>query len=236
MPGGNTPVRFDERFYALRYGLGGYVTSPSTEIADDLAALRLGARQRWQTKRGAFGQERIIDWVTLDTRAVWFPRKDEDNFGEQFGLAEYDFRWHVGDRVTLLSEGVFDFFADGQRFLSVGGILNHPPNGSLYLGVHSLEGPISANVLAAALSYKMTPKWIAAFGTSVDLGSDGNIGQNFSLTRIGESLLFRAGFNVDASRDSVGFHMALEPRFWPKSRLARNAGAQTFPAGPYELE
>jgi hypothetical protein len=236
MPGGNTPLRFDERFYAVRYGLGGFVTSPSTEIADDLAAVRFGARQRWQTKRGAFGQERIIDWITLDTRAVWFPRKDEDNFGEDLGLAEYDFRWHVGDRVTLLSDGIFDFFDDGQRFFSVGGVLNHPPNGSLYLGVHSLEGPISANVLNAAVSYKMTPKWIAAFGTSVDLGSEGNIGQNFSLTRIGESLLFRAGFNVDASRDSVGFHMALEPRFWPKSRLSRSAGAQTFPAGPYELE
>ena len=43
--------KFDERFYALRTGLQDWVTSPSTEIAGDLMALRLGADQRWQTKR-----------------------------------------------------------------------------------------------------------------------------------------------------------------------------------------
>ena len=45
--------KFDPRFYALRSGLQGWVTSPSTEIADDLAAVRMGMRHRLQTKRGA---------------------------------------------------------------------------------------------------------------------------------------------------------------------------------------
>jgi hypothetical protein len=235
-PGGDVPLRFDERFYALRSGLAGLVASPSTEIADDLLAMRLGLRQRWQTKRGTPGATRIIDWIVLDTRATWFPRENRDNFGQEVGLIEYDFRWHVGDRVTLVSDGGFDTFSDGQRLWTIGGFIHRPPIGNVYLGFRSLEGPISSNVLAAALSYKMSPKWIAVFGTSVDLGSDGNIGQNFSLTRIGESLLVRAGFNVDASRDSVGVHLAVEPRFWPKDRKARIPGAQVVAPGVYELE
>ena len=44
--------KFDPRFYALRSGLQGWVTSPSAEIADDLATLRAGMRHRLQTKRG----------------------------------------------------------------------------------------------------------------------------------------------------------------------------------------
>ena len=67
--------KFDPRFYALRSGLQGWVTSPSTEIADDLAAVRLGMRHRLQTKRGPLGEERIVDWITFDSNATWFPTK-----------------------------------------------------------------------------------------------------------------------------------------------------------------
>jgi hypothetical protein len=78
--GGVLPAQFDERFYAVRAGLGDWVASPSPEIADDLVAVRLGARQRWQTKRGPPGAQHVIDWITLDTELTLFP-KTEQNFG-----------------------------------------------------------------------------------------------------------------------------------------------------------
>ena len=84
-----------------------------TEIADDLMEFRMGLNQRWQTKRGLAGQQRIIDWIVLDIGAVLFPDSARDNFGEALGLVDYDFRWHVGDRLTLLSDGFFDVFDRG---------------------------------------------------------------------------------------------------------------------------
>src|SRR5207247_2117684 len=80
--GGTTPPQFDERFYAVRSGLAGSVTNPSAEIADDLMAVRMGIRQRWQTKRGPTIRPRIVDWVVLDTEIVYFPRANRDNFGQ----------------------------------------------------------------------------------------------------------------------------------------------------------
>ena len=53
---------------------------------DDLTELRLGLNNRWQTKRGIAGQERIIDWIVLDFGAVLFPNSDRDNFGAGAGL------------------------------------------------------------------------------------------------------------------------------------------------------
>jgi len=230
------PKRFDERFYALRTGMGSWVTSPSTEIADDLMALRMGVRQRWQTKRGMPGNRHIIDWIVLDTNATWFPDASRDNFGKGLGLLNYDFRWHVGDRLTLLSDGIFDFFDDGQQIVTFGGFLSRPPRGSLYLGLRLLEGPISHQVLSMSYSYWMSPKWISWFGTSVDLGGEGNIGQMLGVTRIGESLLLSAGFTVDAARDNVGVNFAVEPRFLPKNRLGRVGGTHIPVAGAYGLE
>jgi len=228
--------QFDPRSYALRSGMGSWVTAPSTEIADDMMALRFGARQRWQTKRGMPGNRKIVDWVVLDTGFTWFPDENDDNFGESMGLANYDFRWHVGDRLTLLSDGVFDFFSDGQQLITFGTYLSRPPRGSLYLGLRLLEGPISSQVLSLSYSYWMSPKWVSSFGTSIDLGDEGNIGQRFAITRIGESLLVSAGFTVDAARDNVGFKLAVEPRFLPKSRLGRVGGARIPMAGEYGLE
>lgn len=234
--GGVIPLRFDERYYALRSGLGGWVTSPSMEIADDLLAVRVGVRQRWQTKRGMPGRQRIVDWITLDANMTLFPDADRDNFGSTAGLTDYDFRWQVGDRLLLLSSGTFDFFGQGQKLVSVGGILNRPPSGSLYLGARVLEGPIHSTVLLASYSYRMSPKWISTLGVSIDVTGDGNIGESFTLTRIGESFLITAGVNADAARNSVGANLAIEPRFLPKGRLGAVGGARVPVAGAYGLE
>ncbi|MHC4176772.1 MAG: organic solvent tolerance protein OstA, partial [Planctomycetota bacterium] len=230
------PRPFDERIYALRTGIGSWVTSPTTEIADDLMALRMGVRQRWQTKRGMPGNRRIIDWIVLDSNVTWFPDETRDNFGTVLGLLDYDFRWHVGDRLTLVSDGIFDFFADGQQVITVGGFLTRPPRGSLYLGLRLLQGPISHQILSISYSYWMSPKWLSWFGTSVDLGGEGNIGQTFGITRIGESFLVSAGFSVDAARDNVGVNFQVEPRFLPKGRLSRVGGARIPVAGAFGLE
>ena len=230
------PRQFDERFYAVRTGLAGWVTAPSTEIVEDLAVFRLGARQRWQTKRGVPGQRRIVDWITLDTNAVVYPNDDRDNFGKPLGLLNYDFRWHVGDRLTLVTDGMFDFFDEGQQMITFGGFLSRPPRGSLYLGLRMLEGPFRTQMLTMSYDYRMSPKWVSAFGTSIVLDGTGNYGHNLSITRIGESFLVSAGATYDRSRDNFGVHLAIEPRFLPKTRLGRAGGAQIPPAGAYGLE
>ena len=230
------PRQFDERYYALRSGLASWVTSSSMEVADDLALFRLGMEQRWQTKRGMPGQRHIVDWVVFDTHLSLFPNADRDNYGETAGLWDYNFRWHVGDRLSLVSDGIFDFFEDGQKIVNVGAFLARPPRGSLFLGFSLLEGPIRAHVISGSYSYWMSPKWMSSFGMSVDLAEGGSVGQNFVLTRIGESFLISAGFNVDDTRGSVGVNLAIEPRFLSKGRLGNAGGARVPVAGAYGLE
>ncbi len=226
------PRQFDERLYAVRSGLAGAVTGP-TEIAEDLMALRLGMRHRWQTKRGRPDRRRIIDWITLDTNAVVFPDPDRDNFGTSVGLVDYDFRWFVGDRLTLSSEGLFDFFQDGAQIITIGAHLQRPPRGNVYVGLRLLEGPISSQVFITSLAYRMSPKWYGLVSASVDLKGE-NIGQSVSVTRIGESLLMSLGVSVDAIRGDSSVFFAVEPRFLPKGRLARATSVET--AGLRKLE
>jgi len=243
IPGQATPLgapfvfgpsnKYDPRTYAVRRGMGGWVTGP-TEIANDLTAFRLGARQRWQTKRGPIGNRRIIDWIVFDVDGELFPTTSQ-NFGQTLGLWQYDFRWHVGDRTTLLSTADVDFFTGGQQLYTVGALLNRTPRGSFYIGFNEFGGPIQASVLTGSYTYRMSPKWASSFGTAIDLTGN-NIGQNFQLVRIGESFLMTFGFNVDYSRNNVGFTFNLEPRFLSRTQFASRTGLDIPMAGAYGLE
>jgi len=225
--------KYDPRTYAVRRGLASWVTGP-TEIANDLTVFRLAARQRWQTKRGPQGNRRIIDWITLDIDGELFPVESQ-NFGQVMGLWQYDFRWHVGDRTTVLSTADVDFFSGGQQLYTVGALLNRTPRGSFYVGFNQFGGPINAAVLTGSYTYRMSPKWASSFGSAIDL-TGRNIGQNFQLVRIGESFLMTFGFNVDYSRNNVGVTFNLEPRFLSRTQFATRRGIDIPVAGAYGLE
>ncbi len=234
--GGATPPKFDERNAAFRTGMQRWITASSGEIVDDLSQVRLGVNQRWQTKRGVPGRERIVDLVALDVDWILFPKADRDNFGEEAGALNYDFRYNVGDRLSLLSNGYFDFFSQGLKTISAGAKFSRPGRADAYIGVISLEGPISSNVINGNVNYRLNEKWIFTSAAAVDLSSVGNIGQSLALTRIGESALIRVGINVDSGRDNVSFNFNIEPRFLPTTRLGSLGGQLVPPAGLFGLE
>jgi hypothetical protein len=234
--GGVLPLRFDPRNFAFRQGIQRLVASPSDVIADDLQQVRFGLHQRWQTKRGLPGRDRIVDLLQFDVDTYMFPNEDRDNFGEVIGPTTYNLLYHIGDRVTLLSDGYFDFFDDGLRSMSAGVRSSRPGVGDVYLGLLSLEGPISSTVLLSTLDYRLNEKWIASAGATYDFGDTGNVGQTLALTRIGESILLRLGFNIDEGRDNFGVGFSIEPRFWPRPRLGRIGGQLIPPPGVEGLE
>ncbi len=234
--GGTLPAEFDERSYALRNGMQRWITAASTEVVEDVTQMRFGVNQRWQTKRGVPGRERIVDLISLDVDWVLFPTDAQENAGEDFGAINYDFRYHVGDRVTFLSKGYFDTFTEGLKTISAGAMISRPGRGNAYLGVLSLNGPISSNVINGYVNYSLNEKWILSGSTIFDLGEVGNVGQSFNLTRVGESALLSFGMNVDSGRENVTFNFNLEPRFVQIRRS--NAINREFirPIGMYGLE
>ena len=115
-------------------------------------------------------------------------------------------------------------------------VLNRPTVGNAYLGVRSIGGPISSNVLLGSVNYRMSEKWIGTASAAVDFANTGNIGQTFSMTRIGEAMLVTVGMNVDSAKNNVGVHFLIEPRFLPKLQITRQTGIEIPPAGALGLE
>lgn len=229
-------AKFDPRYYLIRTGTQRWVTSPSTEMVEDLALVRLGMRHRLQTKRGGPATQHIVDWLTFDTNITYFPEADRDNFGQELGLLDYDLQWHLGDRFSIVSDGAADFFGAGLKTASIGMVINRPTRGNAYLGYRAIHGPFTSDILLARFNYRFGPKWLGSVGTSVDFGQGGNINQSLNFTRIGESLMMTAGVNYSESKDNLGFLFMLEPRFLPKNSVTRRTGIDIPPAGAFGLE
>ncbi|MCP4080272.1 MAG: hypothetical protein P8J91_09595 [Pirellulaceae bacterium] len=234
--GENIALKYDERYFALRSNTQGNVTTPAMEIADDLLMIRTGFRNRWQTKRGLPGEARVVDWVTLDVNYNFYPKKDRDNFGARYGMFDYDFRWNIGDRLSVVSDGFFDFFSQGLRTASLGTKMSRPGVGDLYVGFRTIEGPISSNVLLMSGTYRMSEKWILRGASAIDFAETGNIGQTLNVTRVGESFLLSMGVQSDTSQDNLGFLFAIEPRFFPSGKLGLVGGQRILPASTENLD
>lgn len=234
--GNNVDLKYDERYFALRSNTQGNVTTPAMEIAGDLFMVRTGIRNRWQTKRGLPGEARIVDWVTFDVNYNMYPDMDRDNFGARYGMLDYNLRWHLGDRLSVLSDGFFDFFSQGLRTASLGTKMSRPGVGEVYVGFRSIEGPISSNVLLMTGAYRMSEKWIVRGASAIDLAESGNISQSLNVTRVGESFLVSAGVQSNTSQDNVGFIFAIEPRFVPSGRLGMLGGQRILPASSVNLD
>ncbi|TXT29989.1 MAG: hypothetical protein FD138_2356, partial [Planctomycetota bacterium] len=208
--GGTLPPQFDPRNFAVRTGAGSSVTAPWHELVDDLHVIRLGWRNRWQTKTGPFENQHVKDWMTLDLEASLFPNSNRDNFGQTAGLLSSRYAWSLGERTTFLANAYYDIFNGGMELWNVGLLNQRSKRGSLYAGIRQVKGfGLDSRIFTASASYTMSDKWIGTIGTAYDLAEGRNRGQSFTLTRVGADFLFHIGGNMDVSKNNAGLAISI---------------------------
>jgi hypothetical protein len=215
--GNEIPRQFDPRYYALRSGLASNVTAGNMEIADDMHMFRLGTTHRFQTKRGSVGKRRILDWITLSTHINLYP-ETRYNHGQGAGLFDYNVLWHVGDRFSLFSEGLYDFFSNGQKLSRLGGVWNRPDRGSVSVTLDQFSGMVERTYLSLGIGYTMNEKYSMSYVTSYDLRKGENVGHNFTLVRTGESFRMLVGAVYSEALSEWSFSFGIEPVFLRQSR------------------
>jgi len=221
---GALPPQFDPRFFAVRSGSGATVTAPYNELVDNMNVLRLGWRQRLQTKVGPLNAPRIKNWMTLDLETAFFPNPNRDNFGEPFGLYQARYNWFISDRTTFTAGTLFDTFNNPETLWNFGITSQRTTRGSIYIGLRDIQGGplLHSEIVTASYSYVMSPKWISSVGTAYDLAEQQNRGQTLQVTRVGADFLLHFGVLVDPTKNNFGLAVSVEPKFGP---MTGNGGA-----------
>ncbi len=212
---------FNPQNYAIRRLVD---TNPDT--LDSINVFQLGLRQRWQTQRGFGPTEHTVDFMTLNLGVSIFPNANRDNFGNTFGILEYDWVWNIGDRTALTSTGWFEPVGGGPRAFDVGTIVNRPDGSTFYLGYRQVD-PLNAKAVIGSFVYPFSAKYAFSANTVWDFGNDVTTYGIF-LTRMGTDLMVNVGVNYNSTLSTFGIMFEVLPN------LARRQGrfATVFPNQP----
>jgi len=219
----------DPLYNAQQYAIRRLVDN-RVDTLDTIEVLQADVRQRWQTKRGYPGMEHVVDYLTLDVSASFFPHPDRDNFGNSVAFLEYDSTWNVGDRTAIVSTGWIDPFPNGARVSTIGIFLNRPDRTNFFLGFRYID-PIDSRALTAASTYIFSPKYAITASTTYDFGNNQALANSLIITRIGTDLTMSVGFTYNALLNNFGFTMEIVPNVVAASR--RNMGGLLGRSGLY---
>jgi hypothetical protein len=187
------------------------------DTLDDIEELQMDIRQRWQTKRGYPGMQHIVDWMTLDLSATYFPNPDRDNFNEPFAFLQYDWTWNIGDRTTLVSSGWYDPIPQGARVYNIGAYFNRPDRTYFYLGFRTIY-PVESQLLTASVTYVFSPKYAFTASTAYDFGTQQSQSNSFVITRTGTDLQVNFGITYNAITNNFGVTFEIFPNIIPPEK------------------
>jgi hypothetical protein len=202
---------FDPQLFALRK-----LVLNKIDTLDSIDEVQLGIRQRWQTKRGFPGQQHIIDWMTLDVQASFFPQPNRDNFGEVVNFVEYNWSWSIGDRTTLFSSGWFDPHEGGGRVVTIGAELNRPDRSSLYIAYNQID-PLESKQVLGAVTIPFSAKYSLTASSAYDFGVNSQINA-LTVTRTGTDLMVTLGFTYNSILNNFGFVFEVYPNLLPANK------------------
>jgi hypothetical protein len=206
-----TSPLYDPQLYAIRR-----LVDDRIDTLDSIEVLEMDVRQRLQTKRGYPGMQHIVDWMTLDLSASYFPEANRDNFGENFAFLQYDYTWNVGDRTTLVSTGWVDPIDNGARVFTIGAFLNRPDRTSFYLGYREID-PLNSEAVSAAATYVFSPKYAMTASSTYDFGTNQSLTNSLVFTRMGSDLQVSVGINYNAITNNFGFVFEIYPNLVPEA-------------------
>lgn len=186
------------------------------DTLNSVTELQLDLRQRLQTKRGFPGNQHIVDWMTLDTQATYFPDAQRDNFGHPWAFLRYNYLWNIGDRTAFESTGWSDPFAGGVKMWTIGGYFNRPPRTNIYLGFREID-PLNVRAATISMTYVFSPKYAATLSGTYDFGNLVTW-ESLMFTRMGSDIQVSLGFTFNSLQNNFGLIFNIIPNLLPANR------------------
>jgi hypothetical protein len=209
---------FQPQEYAIQNLLFSRVDTLNT-----IEELQLDVRQRLQTKRGYPGYQHIVDWMTLDVSAIFFPNATRDDFGVPWSYYRYNWLWNIGDRTSLESTAWVDPITNGPKVWTVGAFFNRPDRTNFYLGFRELD-PLGSRLVTASVTYVFSPKYAGTLSTSYDFGLALAMSNSIMFTRIGSDLTATIGLTYNAMQNSIGAIVSIVPNLVPAGKVPTLSG------------
>ena len=208
------------------------VYDESVESIADGTVVSFGARQTWQTKRGGALGQYTVDWLVLETTAVY--SSDDTPIDSPFGFfySARPERSNLGDFIqidgvlrltnatSLTWDVIHDFENSQTARVAVGGEIDHGRGFTTFAQFRYLEG-FDNTRLRSGVRYELTRKYALELANTWDL-DDSDI-QRLDATFVRRFPQWTVTFGIDLDNvgDRVGFGVTARPAGFAGEERAR---------------
>ncbi len=201
---------------------------------------RFGLTNTFQTRRGGFGRQRTVDWVTLQTDLVLRTEDGEgyNNRGDVIIPRYFGYRpelavggdhfytqlmWMVTDSLGMTGDLTYALDESEVVQWRVLAELDHSPRLRSSVGYTEIEA-LDAQLLTYGLSYKLTSKYTISASQTLDFSESGESRSlSLALDRELPQVTFRVFASFDQLEDEQSFGIALVPK-----GLGQSLGTDVF--------
>lgn len=211
-----------------------FVYDPEIDAINDVAAIHLGVRQRWQTQRGGPGRWRSADFFTLTLGANFFDDEEEEQNPPQEFRGIYfhslpeasvardsfvaDALWRVSDTTAVVGDANFNLEEDELATAGLGLAVQRDEQLSYFLGTRHIE-VLDADIVTFALNYQFTAKYALGLFQSYDFGDDERARSSATLTRRFDRFFVSLRAYHDQIDDESGVSFNIYPEGFTRAGL-----------------
>lgn len=215
------------------------VYDSDVDAVNDVQAIQVALRQRWQTKRGGPGEWRSVDFFTLNLYGDFFANQPDARFRDPVDFRglyfssmpeaslprnsiNADATWRISDTTAVLADASENL--DRMKFAtgSIGLAVQRGDRLTFFLGNRYIAD-LDSNITSVEVSYELTRKYSIAVSESFNFSQQKSV--YYSATLIRKFDRFQAGLQVyyDQSTNQSGVGFSLLPY-----GLQRGLGSQAM--------
>jgi len=211
-----TPELRYKNIFAVTTNRDTLIPFDELERLDTLQRLAVGVRNRFQTRRGKFGKERVVDWIDIDLDYVAYLGSAGMNT-DFYDRVEADLLWRASEKITFdskgneinLRKGTVDVFNIGMAY-------DFSPKWRLYMGhryagADPERGVKASSVAIFDVSYVFNEKWAASLLQVYDYNTGDNQVTKLILTRQLPAWVLEIAFEIDPGEQDTVATFSLSP-------------------------
>ncbi len=204
-----------------------FVFDESVDAINDISALQLALRQRWQTKRGGAGRWRSVDFFTLNAELNLFANQPDEFFLTPAGFRglffdsvveesiprnsiNADALWRISDTTALLGDVQYNLDEMSLATTSLGLAVQRDTRLNYFIGARYI-GQINSTIASLTANYELSTKYTLNFSQSYNFSERRNQTSSIGLIRRFDRFFVTFSAYYDAIEDESGFRFAIVP-------------------------
>jgi len=207
-----------------------FIYEEPVDAIQDISALQVALRQRWQTERGAPGKRRSVDFFAFNVEGNFFANEPDDspaghldpqNFrGLYFASVpeasipresiNADASWRISDTTVVMADASYNLDRGNWATASAGVLVRRDEHTTYLLSQRYIED-LNSNIAGILIMYELSRKYTVLLQQSYDFGQSQNVTSGIEFRRRFDTFFVSVTATYDLIQNESGVSFNIYP-------------------------